>query len=76
MDMSYQEKIVRHQMYFIYLVLAGQYESSVVFSVPLALVGPVLAISALHIRQQLYTQIGSWARSSPWHSPIVWGASQ
>ena len=70
-DMSYQEKIVGHQMYFVfamalllvYLVLAGQYESwyaplSVVLSVPLALVGPVLAISALRIDNNLYTQIG------------------
>jgi hydrophobic/amphiphilic exporter-1 (mainly G- bacteria), HAE1 family len=70
-DMSYQEKIVGHQMYvvfamallLVYLVLAGQYESwyaplSVVFSVPLALVGPVLAISALRIDNNLYTQIG------------------
>ena len=69
--MSYQEKIVGHQMYFVfamalllvYLVLAGQYESwyaplSVVLSVPLALVGPVLAISALRIDNNLYTQIG------------------
>jgi len=44
-------------------VLAGQYESwyaplSVVFSVPLALVGPVLAIAALRIDNNLYTQIG------------------
>jgi len=70
-DMSYQEKIVGHQMYLVfamalllvYLVLAGQYESwyaplSVVFSVPLALVGPVLAIAALRIDNNLYTQIG------------------
>jgi hydrophobic/amphiphilic exporter-1 (mainly G- bacteria), HAE1 family len=70
-DMSYQEKIVGRQMYFVfamalllvYLVLAGQYESwyaplSIVFSVPLALVGPVLAISALRIDNNLYTQIG------------------
>jgi hydrophobic/amphiphilic exporter-1 (mainly G- bacteria), HAE1 family len=70
-DMSYQEKIVGRQMYFVfamalllvYLVLAAQYESwyaplSVVFSVPLALVGPVLAISALRIDNNLYTQIG------------------
>jgi hydrophobic/amphiphilic exporter-1 (mainly G- bacteria), HAE1 family len=47
----------------VYLVLAGQYESwyaplSVVLSVPLALVGPVLAISALRIDNNLYTQIG------------------
>jgi HAE1 family hydrophobic/amphiphilic exporter-1 len=69
--MSYQEKIVGHQMYFVfamalllvYLVLAGQYESwyaplSIIFSVPLALVGPVLALSALRIDNNLYTQIG------------------
>jgi hydrophobic/amphiphilic exporter-1 (mainly G- bacteria), HAE1 family len=70
-DMSYQEKIVGYQMYFVfamalllvYLVLAGQYESwyaplSIVFSVPLALVGPVLMISALRVDNNLYTQIG------------------
>jgi hydrophobic/amphiphilic exporter-1 (mainly G- bacteria), HAE1 family len=70
-DMSYQEKIVGHQMYFVfamalllvYLVLAGQYESwyaplSILFSVPLALVGPVLVLSALRIDNNLYTQIG------------------
>jgi hydrophobic/amphiphilic exporter-1 (mainly G- bacteria), HAE1 family len=69
--MSYQEKIVGHQMYFVfamalllvYLVLAGQYESwyaplSIIVSVPLALVGPVLALSALHVDNNLYTQIG------------------
>ena len=69
--MSYQEKIVGHQMYFVfamalllvYLVLAGQYESwyaplSIILSVPLALVGPVLALSALRIDNNLYTQIG------------------
>jgi hydrophobic/amphiphilic exporter-1 (mainly G- bacteria), HAE1 family len=69
--MSYQEKIVGHQMYFVfamalllvYLVLAGQYESwyaplSIIFSVPLALVGPVLALSLLRIDNNLYTQIG------------------
>ncbi len=69
--MSYQEKIVGHQMYFVfamalllvYLVLAGQYESwyaplSIIFSVPLALVGPVLALSILRIDNNLYTQIG------------------
>jgi HAE1 family hydrophobic/amphiphilic exporter-1 len=69
--MSYQEKIVGHQMYFVfamalllvYLVLAGQYESwyaplSIIFSVPLALVGPVLALTVLRIDNNLYTQIG------------------
>jgi HAE1 family hydrophobic/amphiphilic exporter-1 len=69
--MSYQEKIVGNQMYFVfamalllvYLVLAGQYESwyaplSVILSVPLALVGPVSVFSALRIENNLYTQIG------------------
>jgi HAE1 family hydrophobic/amphiphilic exporter-1 len=69
--MSYQERLVGNQMYFVfamalllvYLVLAGQYESwylplSVVLSVPLALVGPVLVLSLLHIDNNLYTQIG------------------
>jgi HAE1 family hydrophobic/amphiphilic exporter-1 len=69
--MSYQEKIVGNQMYFVfamalllvYLVLAGQYESwlapaSVLLSVPLALVGPVLVLESLHIDNNLYTQIG------------------
>jgi HAE1 family hydrophobic/amphiphilic exporter-1 len=50
-------------MLLVYLVLAGQYESwyapvAVIFSVPLALVGPVLVLSALHIDNNLYTQIG------------------
>jgi len=69
--MSYQEKIVGSQMYLVfamalllvYLVLAGQYESwyaplSVLLSVPLALVGPVLVLEALRIDNNLYTQIG------------------
>jgi hydrophobic/amphiphilic exporter-1 (mainly G- bacteria), HAE1 family len=69
--MSYQEKVVGHQMYFVfvmalllvYLVLAGQYESwyaplAVICSVPLALIGPVLVFSILHIDNNLYTQIG------------------
>jgi HAE1 family hydrophobic/amphiphilic exporter-1 len=69
--MSYQEKVVGHQMYFafamalllVYLVLAGQYESwyaplAVIFSVPMALVGPVLVLSILRIDNNLYTQIG------------------
>ena len=63
--MSYQEKVVGGQIYFVfalalllvYLVLAGQYESwlaplSVMLSVPLALVGPVLVLNALGDRQQ------------------------
>jgi HAE1 family hydrophobic/amphiphilic exporter-1 len=69
--MSYQEKIVGSQMYFVfamalllvYLVLAGQYESwyaplSVILSVPLALTGPVLVLELLRIDNNLYTQIG------------------
>jgi HAE1 family hydrophobic/amphiphilic exporter-1 len=69
--MSYQEKIVGSQMYFVfamalllvYLVLAGQYESwyaplSIILSVPLALVGPVLVLKGLRIDNNLYTQIG------------------
>ncbi|MGO9700017.1 MAG: efflux RND transporter permease subunit [Xanthobacteraceae bacterium] len=69
--MSYQEKVVGNQMYFVfamalllvYLVLAGQYESwymplSVILSVPLALVGPVLVLSILRIDNNLYVQIG------------------
>ncbi len=69
--MSYQEKIVGSQMYFVfamalilvYLVLAGQYESwyapaAVILSVPLALTGPVLVLEWLRIDNNLYTQIG------------------
>ncbi len=69
--MSYQEKIVGSQMYFVfamamllvYLVLAAQYESwyaplAVILSVPLALTGPVLVLQMLHIDNNLYTQIG------------------
>jgi hydrophobic/amphiphilic exporter-1 (mainly G- bacteria), HAE1 family len=69
--MSYQEKAVGSQMYYafalaillVYLVLAGQYESwlapiSVVLAVPLALLGPVLALSGLGVDNNLYTQIG------------------
>jgi hydrophobic/amphiphilic exporter-1 (mainly G- bacteria), HAE1 family len=69
--MSYQEKIVGNQMYFIfalalllvYLVLAGQYESwltpiSVILAVPLSLIGPVAVLNALRIDNNLYVQIG------------------
>jgi len=62
---------VGNQMYMVfglaillvYLVLAGQYESwlapvSVVLAVPLALLGPVLALSGLGVDNNLYTQIG------------------
>jgi len=69
--MSYQEKLVGNQMYIVfamalllvYLVLAGQYESwyrplAVIMAVPISLVGPVAALRALHIDNNLYTQIG------------------
>jgi HAE1 family hydrophobic/amphiphilic exporter-1 len=69
--MSYQEKAVGNQLYLVfalamllvYLVLAGQYESwyapvSVIVSVPLALVGPVAALKAVGVDNNLYTQIG------------------
>jgi HAE1 family hydrophobic/amphiphilic exporter-1 len=69
--MSYQEKAVGNQLYIVfalamllvYLVLAGQYESwyapvAVILSVPLALVGPVLALKGVGIDNNLYTQIG------------------
>ena len=72
--MSYQEKLVGNQMYLVfalalllvYLVLAGQYESwyapiSVILAVPLSLIGPVAALSALTasgLDNNLYVQIG------------------
>ena len=69
--MSYQEKAVGNQMYLVfvlaillvYLVLAGQYESwlapiSVILAVPLALLGPVIALTSLGVDNNLYTQIG------------------
>jgi HAE1 family hydrophobic/amphiphilic exporter-1 len=72
--MSYQEKLVGHQMYFVfalalllvYLVLAGQYESwsapiAVILAVPLSFIGPVAAISLLvrsGLSNNLYVQIG------------------
>jgi len=69
--MSYQEKLVGHQMYFVfamalllvYLVLAGQYESwyrplAVIMAVPISLIGPVAVLKGLRIDNNLYTQIG------------------
>jgi HAE1 family hydrophobic/amphiphilic exporter-1 len=68
--MSYQEKLVGNQIYYIfalamllvYLVLAGQYESwfmpvAVILAVPLSLLGPVIVLMGLGI-DNLYTQIG------------------
>jgi HAE1 family hydrophobic/amphiphilic exporter-1 len=69
--MSYQEKLVGSQAYFIFaialalvfLVLAGQYENwltpfAVIFAVPLALLGTVGVLTAVHIANNIYIQIG------------------
>jgi HAE1 family hydrophobic/amphiphilic exporter-1 len=69
--MSYQEKQVGNQIVYVfgfalllvYLCLAGQYESwtapwSVLFAVPLSLIGPALALTGLGLANNLYTQIG------------------
>ncbi len=69
--MSYQEKVVGNQLFYafglgillVYLCLAGQYESwiaplAVILAVPLALLGPVIALSSLGLANNLYTQIG------------------
>lgn len=69
--MSYQEKLVGGQIYvvfalaivLVYLCLAGQYESwiaplSVILAVPLALLGPAIALGGLGLANNLYTQIG------------------
>jgi hydrophobic/amphiphilic exporter-1 (mainly G- bacteria), HAE1 family len=69
--MSYQEKAVGSQIYFVfglalllvYFVLAGQYESwilplSVILGVPLALLGVVGSLTFLDAADNLYTQIG------------------
>lgn len=68
---SYQEKVAGNLSYYIfllslilvYLILAGQYESwitpgAVLLSVPLALIGTVLALSLLGVANNMYTQIG------------------
>ncbi|MFG1479091.1 efflux RND transporter permease subunit [Xanthobacter sp. V4C-4] len=70
-DMSYQERAVGNQLYYVfgvalllvYFVLAGQYESwvqplGVILSVPLTLLGTVIALKALDMPNDLYTQIG------------------
>ncbi|HEX3404120.1 MAG TPA: efflux RND transporter permease subunit [Acetobacteraceae bacterium] len=69
--MSYQEKITGNQLYYVfglsillvYLCLAGQYGSwimplAVLSAVPLALLGPVAALTSLGAANNLYTQIG------------------
>ncbi len=69
--MSYQENIVGDQMLYVfalaillvYLCLAGQYESwiaplAVILAVPLALIGPAIALGGLGLANNMYTQIG------------------
>ena len=69
--MSFQEKAVGNQLLMafglaiilVYLCLAGQYESwimplAVIAAVPLALMGPVIALTTLGVANNLYTQIG------------------
>jgi len=69
--LSYQEKLTGSQLYYlfglsvllVYLCLAGQYESwilplAVLSAVPLALLGPVIALTSLGVANNLYTQIG------------------
>lgn len=68
---AYQEKLAGNLSYYIflmslvlvYLILAGQYENwitpaAILCSVPLALIGTVLALSALGLANNMYTQIG------------------
>lgn len=68
---AYQEKVAGNLSYFIfilslilvYMILAGQYEnwftpSAILLSVPLALIGTVLALTLLGIANNMYTQIG------------------
>jgi HAE1 family hydrophobic/amphiphilic exporter-1 len=69
--MSYQENVVGNRLLYVfglaillvYLCLAGQYESwiaplSVILAVPLALIGPAVALGAVGAANNLYTQIG------------------
>jgi HAE1 family hydrophobic/amphiphilic exporter-1 len=69
--MSYQQKVVGNQLLYVfalsillvYLCLAGQYESwilplAVLSAVPLALLGPAIALTSLGVANNLYTQIG------------------
>lgn len=68
---SYQEKLAGNLSYLIfalslilvYMILAGQYENwvtplAVLFSVPLALLGTVSALTLLGMANNIYTQIG------------------
>jgi len=69
--MSYQEVTAGNQILYafglaillVYLCLAGQYESwiaplSVILAVPLALIGPAIALASVGLANNLYTQIG------------------
>ena len=69
--MAFQENIVGDQMLYVfalsillvYLCLAGQYESwvaplAVIMAVPLSLIGPAVALAAVGLPNNLYTQIG------------------
>jgi hydrophobic/amphiphilic exporter-1 (mainly G- bacteria), HAE1 family len=69
--LSYQEKLIGNQAYFIFLlsitlvflVLAGQYESwtdpaAVILTVPMALLGVLAALVVRAFPTDLYTQIG------------------
>lgn len=68
---AYQEKVAGNMSYIIfamslvlvYLILSGQYENwlvptSIIFSVPLTLIGTVIALSILGMDNNMYTQIG------------------
>ncbi len=70
-ELSYQEKLIGNQAYLIFalsimlvfLVLAGQYESwidpaAVILTVPMALVGIIIALVLRRFPADLYTQIG------------------
>jgi HAE1 family hydrophobic/amphiphilic exporter-1 len=70
-QLSYQEQLIGNQAYFIFalsitlvfLVLAGQYESwvdpaAVILTVPMALVGIIIALTVRKFPADLYTQIG------------------
>jgi HAE1 family hydrophobic/amphiphilic exporter-1 len=69
--MSFQEEVVGNQLLYafglaillVYLCLAGQYESwilplAVIAAVPLSLLGPAIALAAVGLPNNLYTQIG------------------
>jgi hydrophobic/amphiphilic exporter-1 (mainly G- bacteria), HAE1 family len=69
--LSYQEKLIGHQVYFIFalsialvfLVLAAQYESwtdpaAVILTVPMALLGIIIALPIRRFPNDMYTQIG------------------